>query len=128
MDAESNQKDVKAQETVAKKGADVKASAEIKESKKKNPKLELADQKLLDKDKDIEALKAKLAESQEINKAKKGDIRAETNRQGDPKLIKIGKNSTGQAEWRKANELTDADIERRNKYIAEIKQNNAKKY
>ena len=92
-----------------------------------NKKIEQLDNKLLSKDDEIKKLKAQLAEAQKVNKAKKGDIRAEVNRQGDVKLIKIGLDDFGKAVWKKANELTDADIERRNKFISEIKQLNAKK-
>ena len=98
------------------------------QGKNKSNKVEALDKRILDKDEEIAALKAKLAESQEVNKIKKGDIRAEINRQGDTKLIKIGKDEQGKSIWKKAKELTDSDIARRKAYIAGIKQLNSKKY
>lgn len=86
------------------------------------------DIKVLSKDEEIKKLKAQLAEARTVNKLKVGDIRAEVNRQGDVKLICIGVNDNGQRVWKKANELTDADITRREKYMQNIKQLNAKKY
>lgn len=83
---------------------------------------------ILTKDEEIRQLKLQLSEAQKVNKLKKGDIRAEVNRQGDPKLIKIGVDNFGKPVWKKANSLTDSDIERRNQYIENIKQLNAKKY
>ena len=112
--------------TEVKQEAEVKIKQNIKP--KNNAKAELVDKRILDKDKEIAILKAKLADSQEINKIKKGDIRAEVNRQGDPKLIKIGKDAFGKSIWKVAKDLTNADIERRLEYIESIKQKNAKKY
>lgn len=106
---------------------DTEKVEEVKETSVDNKKIEQLDNKLLSKDDEIKKLKAQLAEAQKVNKVKKGDIRAEVNRQGDVKLIKIGLDDFGKAVWKKANELTDADIERRNEFISEIKQLNAKK-
>lgn len=85
------------------------------------------DNKLLSKDEEIKKLKLQLQEAQKLNKIKKGDIRAEVNRQGDPKLIKCGLDESGKPIWIKANELTDADI-KEEEYIETIKANNLKKY
>jgi hypothetical protein len=93
-----------------------------------NAKVERLDKKVLSKDEEIKKLKAQLAEAQKVNKLKKGDIRAEVNRQGDVKLIKIGLDSFGKPIWKKANKLTDADVKRREQYMQDIKQLNAKKY
>jgi len=93
-----------------------------------NRQAEQKDKQVLAKDEEIRQLKASLAESQKINKTKKGDVRAEVNRQGDTKLKCIGVDESGKRLWRKANELTDADIERMEQYRAKIRQNNAKKY
>lgn len=94
---------------------------------KAKKKINEMDNKILSKDDEIKKLKTQLSEARKINKIKVGDIRAEVNRQGDPKLICIGTNESGQREWVKANELTDADIERRKEYIRSIKQINAKR-
>jgi hypothetical protein len=83
---------------------------------------------MLSKDEEIRQLKLKLAEAQQVNKLKKGDIRAEVNRLGDPKRICIGVDSFGRRLWKDANRLTDADIESRENYVKSIKQQNAKKY
>ena len=91
-------------------------------------KVQELDNKLLSKDEEIKKLKAQLSEAQKVNKLKKGDIRAEVNDCGDVRFIKIGRDEDGKAIWKKANELTDADIERREKFIQEIKEQNAKKY
>lgn len=91
-------------------------------------KVEQLDSTLLSKDEEIKILKQQLAEAQKVNKIKKGDIRAEVNSCGDPKLVKIGLDEFGKPLWRKANELTKADEERWEKYKESIKQNNAKKY
>jgi predicted RNase H-like nuclease (RuvC/YqgF family) len=105
-----------------------KKSVEDKKEPEVDTKINELDNKLLSKDEEIKQLKARLQEAQKVNKLKKGDIRAEVNRQGDIKLICIGKNENGQKEWKKADELTEADIERRNEYIQAIKVQNAKKY
>ena len=56
------------------------------------------------------------------------DIKARVNRQGDEARVCIGVNANGQREFKKATKLTDADIKRREAYISEIKQVNARKY
>jgi len=93
-----------------------------------NKKLEQKDNQVLSKDEEIKRLKASLSEAKTLNKVKKGDVRAEVNRQGDIKLKCIGLDESGKRSWKKANELTDADIIRMNDYRTKIKQNNAKKY
>jgi hypothetical protein len=103
-----------------------KSESETENISKKE--LNALDNKVLSKDEEIKKLKAQLAEAKSINKLKTGDIRAELNSCGDAKLICIGTNDSGQRVWKKANELTDADIERRNNYIANIKQLNAKRH
>lgn len=99
-----------------------------KEVENLNKQIDQKDNQLLAKEEEIRLLKESLKESKNINKAKKGDIRAETNRQGDVKLICIGLDESGKRSWKKANELTDADIARMEAYRKSIKQNNAKKY
>lgn len=106
----------------------LKLTSKFDKDEKASPKENALDKKILEKDEEIKNLKAKLTEAREINKVKKGDIRAEVNRQGDIKLIKIGVDKFGRAVWKKANKLTDADLERRKEYILSIKQLNAKKY
>lgn len=95
---------------------------------KDSNKINELDNKLLSKDDEIKALKAKLANAQKVNKIKKGDIRAEVNICGDSKRICIGLDSMGRRMWKDAVELTDADVKRREDYISGIKQQNAKKY
>ena len=74
-------------------------------------------------------LKRELEESKKIALTKSNiDIRQKVNKTGDIARICIGINEAGNRVWKKATELTEADIERRNRYIAEIKQRNAKKY
>ena len=90
--------------------------------------LEQKDNQVLSKDEEIKRLKASLSEAKTLNKVKKGDVRAEVNRQGDIKLKCIGTDESGKRIWKKANELTDADIIRMADYRTKIKQNNAKKY
>jgi organic radical activating enzyme len=105
------------------------AVEETSNKKDKNKKeLEKLDKELLSKDDEIKQLKAKLAEAQKVNKMKPEDIRAKVNREGDIARVCIGVNANGQRDWKKATELTDADIERREEYIRSIKQANAKKY
>jgi hypothetical protein len=82
---------------------------------------------LLSKDEEIKQLKAKLVEAQQVNKLKKGDIRAEINRNGDVKRICIGVDAFGRRVWKDANRLTDADIKNRESYLQSIKQQNSKK-
>jgi len=107
-------------------------SLKVKNSEEKqsatNKKVDNLDKKILSKDEEIKELKLKLSEAQQINKMKKGDIRAETNREGDPKLICIGLDNFGRRLFKKATELTDSDIARRDEYINSIKQLNARKY
>ena len=84
---------------------------------------------ILEKDDEIKKLKRELEESKKIALTKSNiDIRQKVNKTGDIARICIGINEAGNRVWKKATELTEADIERRNRYIAEIKQRNAKKY
>lgn len=91
-------------------------------------KVEELDNKILSKDEEIKRLKQQLADAQKANKFKKEDIRSLVNSEGDPKLIKVGLDDFGRAVWVRADKLTDADIKRRENYIENIKQHNAKKY
>jgi Na+/phosphate symporter len=104
-----------------------KADSTKEPEKKESKKIENLDNKILAKDEEIKALKQKLADAQKSNKAKVGDIRAETNRMGDVAKICVGVDENGRRLWKKATDLTDADIKRREEYINSIKQLNARK-
>lgn len=80
-----------------------------------------------EKDQEILNLKKELAKAQEVNKKKVGDPRAELNSSGDIAKVCIGVNANGQRIFKEANKLTDADIKRRQDYIAQIKVENQKK-
>ena len=103
----------------------------MEEENKKNSKTkeDVFETEIKSKDDEIKKLRAELQKAQSVSKeSPKGDIRDSVNRQGDVKKICIGVNSTGQREWKNANELTADDIKAREAYISQIKQLNAKKY
>lgn len=100
----------------------------VEETKSNRKEVEALDKKLLSKDDEIKELKKKLSEAQKVNKMKVTDIRATVNREGDVAKICIGVNPDGQRVFKKATELTDADIKRREEYVQGIKASNARKY
>ena len=111
---------------VAKKKED-----EAAENKKKADELAkplTKEQLLAAKEAEIKALKGKLEAAQNINKLPTGDIRKKVNALGDVAKICVGLSKNGQRVFKRADKLTNADIEARNKYIKEIKQVNARKY
>lgn len=128
MDTKSVSKNPVAEEKkVAAKPAEVKA--EVSSNKPiVDKEINALDKKVLSKDDEIKALKAQLSAAQDVNKTKKGDIKGSVNAAGDIAKICIGTNPNGQRVFKRANKLTEADIERRNNYIKEIKQANARKY
>lgn len=90
--------------------------------------LQQKDKNVNSKDEEIKRLRANLSELQKVSKANRGDIRGSVNRQGDPKKICIGLGDDGVRIWKRADKLTDEDIEKRKVYIESIQQQNAKKY
>ena len=106
--------------------AKAKKLAEEKAKTKDSNKLEIADQKLLDKDDEIAKLKAKLADARKVNITKKDDIKGRVNVKGDMARVKIGVGSDGNPIFKKAIDLTEADIKRREAYKKTIKQLNSK--
>ena len=93
-----------------------------------NNQVSILEKNVSSKDEEIKQLKLKLAEAQKINKTKTGDIRASINREGDVKLICVGVDDFGIRIWKKATDLSDEDIKKRDVYIENIRALNSKKY
>lgn len=98
------------------------------DNKNDSKKFNNLENQLSSKDAEIKALKQKLKEAQQVNKAKTGDIKAKTNLLGDVARVCVGVDEFGRRLWKKATELSESDIKKREEYIQSIKQLNAKKY
>ena len=95
--------------------------------KGKDKEINKLDNKVITQEEEIKQLKESLKSAKEAVKVRTGDIRQSVNREGDEAKVCIGANDKGQRVWKKATTLTDADIKRRNEYIQNIRQMNAKK-